>query len=265
MRKCGLASSLSGVVIAAALLLAPSASAATLTGDYQFQGTRASSGPGPVALDIGAGGNSFQNDTVLGTSRQVLRFPEGSGLQVFPAGVGLGSYSVVTTFRFDEVDGYRRILNPHDDSDSSSDRGIYDLDGRASIYPDGPEVDSSQVVFAPNNYGTVVVTSQPPIRTRVYVNGILVAEAPETIDVEGDALHFFKDEGSGSEQSAGAVSCIRVYSGLLTDAEVGGIGASATCGTVASPPVKKKCKKHKKKHRAADAKKKKCKKKKRKH
>jgi hypothetical protein len=249
-----------GVAMTIALLGASTASAATLTGDYQFQGTRNSSGPGPVALDIGAGGNSFQSDNVFGTTRQVLRFPEGSGVQMFPAGVGLGSYSVVTTFRFDEVDGYRRILNPHNNDDTSSDRGLYEYSGLAAIYPDGPEVDSSQVVFAPNNYGTVVMTSEPPIRTKVYVNGSLVAEAPETIDVEGDALHFFKDEGTSTEQSAGAVSCIRVYSGALTDAEAGAIGASPTCGTVASPSVKKKkCKKHKKKHRAAEAKKK-CKK-----
>ena len=79
-----------------------------------------------------------------------------------------------------------------------------------------------------------------------------------TIPVVNDTLRFFKDDGT-SEESAGAVSCIRVYSGALTDAEVSGIGASPTCGPVSapvSPPAaaettKKKCKKHKKKHRSA--------------
>jgi hypothetical protein len=74
-----------------------------------------------------------------------------------------------------------------------------------------------------------------------------------------DTLRFFKD--NGSEESAGAVSCIRVYSGALTDAEVAAIGASQTCAPHASSaPHKKKCKKKKRKHRAAEAKKK-CKKK----
>jgi hypothetical protein len=260
---------LGGLAIATGLLGASAASAATLLGDYQFQGTRTSSGPGPVALDIGGGGNSFQNDNVFGTSRQVLRFPEGSGLQMSAVGVGTASYSVVTTFRFDDVDGYRRILNPH--NDSNFDRGLYELDGLAAIYPDGPEVDSTQVLFAPDNYATVVMTSEPPTRTKVYVNGNLAAQAEETIDVDDDTLRFFKDNGTDTEQSAGAVSCIRVFSGVLSDSEVGGIGASATCGATAAaatpPPAtttKKKCKKHKKKHRAAESKKK-CKKKKKKH
>ena len=62
------------------------------------------------------------------------------------------------------------------------------------------------------------------------------------------------------------MSCIRVYGGALTNAEVGAIGASPTCAAPPSPAplvTKKKCKKHKKMHRSAEsAKKKKCKKKK---
>ena len=65
---------LGGLAIAIGLLWASAASAATLVGDYQFQGTRASAGPGPVLTDIGAG-NAFQTDTVMGAQRQVLAFP----------------------------------------------------------------------------------------------------------------------------------------------------------------------------------------------
>jgi hypothetical protein len=254
--------------MAAALLGASTASAATLIGDYQFQGTRASSGPGPTLLDVG-GSNSFQSDSVLGTSRQVLRFPLHSGVQMFPAGIGGSSapYSVVTTFKFDAITGYRRILDPT--PGQTIDRGIYDYNGRALIYSDGEDVLSPQIVFAPNTYATVAVTSAPPTQLKVFVNGNPVAQATQanqTIPVVSDTLRFFKDNDvppNNQEDSAGAVSCIRVFSGFLTDAEVSAIGASATCQAPSAPVVKKKCKKHKKKHRSAEsAKKKKCKKKK---
>jgi hypothetical protein len=211
------------------------------------------------------GVNSFQTDSVLGSTRQVLPFPLHSGVQMFPAGIGgsTAPYSAVTTFKFDSVnDNYARILDPS--AGQTNDRGIYEVSGKVEIYPDGANVDS-QVVFAPNTYATVAVTSAPPTQLKVFVNGALVAQAAQadqTIPVTADTLRFFKDNdvgGTQNEDSAGAVSCIRVFSGLLTDAEVGAIGASATCQAPAAPVVKKKCKKHKKKHRAAEAKKK-CKK-----
>ncbi|HEY6771609.1 MAG TPA: LamG-like jellyroll fold domain-containing protein [Solirubrobacterales bacterium] len=261
------------MAITAALVGSSAASAATVIGDYQFQGTRASSSPGPVLLDVG-GTNSFQNDSVLGNSRQVLRFPLHSGVQMSPAGIGgsTAPYSVVTTFRFDDITGYARVLDPT--PGNGSDRGIYDYNGQISIYPDGSEVLSPQVVFEPDHYATVAVTSAPPTQLKVFVNGSLVAQAAEadqTIPVVSDTLRFFKDNDTATtdEDSAGAVSCIRVFSGVLSDSEVSAIGASATCKAPAPPvqpqPVakKKKCKKHKKKHRSAESAKKKCKKKKR--
>jgi hypothetical protein len=87
--------------------------------------------------------------------------------------------------------------------------------------------------------------------------------------VLANTLRFFKDNSSG-EESGGAVSCIRVFKGVLTDAEVSGIGASPTCTAPASAqlpaqapvgtPSKKSCKKKKRKHRSAESAKKKCKK-----
>jgi hypothetical protein len=265
-----LASTLSGLVLAATLLLASSASGATLAGDYQFQGTRASSGPGPAVTDVG-GTNSFTTDTVLGSTRKVLAFPLHSGVQMTPS-VGTGSvpYSVVTTFRFDNVgipgNAYRRVLDP---SNGTSDTGFYVLQGMVTYFPEViDQVTSPSVVFGANVYATVAVTSSPPSPSKIYVNGIEVLNANETLPVVADTLRFFKDDSS-MEESAGAVSCLRVFKGALTDAEVSGIGASPTCSappstTLVPPnpstrPAKKACKKHKK-HSAESAKKKKCKK-----
>jgi hypothetical protein len=263
---------LSAALVSAGLLGASTASAATLVGDYQLQGTKASSGPGPALTDVGSGANTFQSDNVMGTTRQVLAFAAGSGLRMNPAAVGTGSYSVVATFRFDNVANYERIL---DTTDGTQESGLYvsgDTLSPTQGYPYYAQTTPHVVVtgdtdvYANGVYATTAVVAAPPSATSVYVNGIRQFTAAGGLTPLSDTLRFFKDDGS--EESAGAVSCIRVYSGVLTDAEVAGIGASPTCGTVASPaatPHKKKCKKHKKKHRSAESAKKKCKKKKKKH
>jgi hypothetical protein len=107
--------------------------------------------------------------------------------------------------------------------------------------------------------------------TRGYVNGNFVVQMNSPMDVSSNNLRFFVDNTSGGatgENSGGAVSCIRVFLGALTDQEVTAIGANPRCGapgppsTPSTPATKSKCKKHKKKHRSAEsAKKKKCKKK----
>jgi hypothetical protein len=268
-----LASTLSGIVLAAALLLASSASGATLAGDYQFQGTRASSGPGPAVSDVGTGINMFQTDTVMGASRQVLAFPLHNGVKMTPS-VGSGSvpYSIVATFRLDNIgitgDAYRRILDP---SNGTEDTGFYVLQGKADYFADSiDDVISPSVVFGANVYATVAVTSSPPSPSKIYVNGIEVVNANETLPVVANTLRFFKDD-SNVEESAGAVSCIRVFNGVLSAGEVGAVGASPTCSAppaapsnqtpttpTPAPPTKKKCKKKHKKRSAETSKK--CKK-----
>jgi hypothetical protein len=261
----------------AAILPAQVASAATPVGEYQLQGSLASTGGvGPTLTNLGAGTNAFQSDTVNGTSRQVLAFPQHNGLQMSPLGLTPSSdLSVVTTFRLDSVgggDNYERIL---DLSNNTSDDGLYAHNGKADVFVfgDGMDHESTAVVFANNTYATVAyVTGGPAVHTNVYVNGALAAEYPGFLPLTGDTLRFFKDAAAPTqnEDSAGAVSCIRVFSGQLTDAEVGAIGASPTCSAPAAPAppaapatpaAHKKCKKKHKKRAAGSAKKKHCKKK----
>jgi hypothetical protein len=263
-RRAG--SILTGCAVAAVLAGPATASAATLIGDYQLQGTLASSAGGPALTKVGSGTSQFQNDNVMGSSRQVLAFPLASGVQISPAGVGTGSYSVVTTFRFDNVASYERILDP---TMGTEDSGLYvsgdSLDPtRGYLYynkstPPFYALSSDTDVFANNVYATTAAVVTPPSVTSVYVNGALQFNPANGRTPINDTLRLFKDDST--DESAGAVSCIRLYSGGLSAAEVAGIGASPTCGTVTSTH-KKKCKKHKKKHRSAEsAKKKKCKKK----
>jgi hypothetical protein len=265
MRKHGMRAALGGSMVAAALFAASGASAATLTGDYQFQGTRASSAAGPALTDIGAG-NAFRSETVMGATRQVLAFPQGNGLQMQPAGLGLlaSPYSVVMTFRLGNVSGdgeYARIL---DGSEGGSDDGVYSHDGKIDYYASGDN-ESTSPVLANNVYATVAMVARGGLQgLNLYVNGTHQASYEGYPGVTNEDLRFFKD--NGSEESAGAVSCIRVYDDALTPEEVSGIGASPDCiahPSQVAPPTVKKCKKHKRRHRSAQsAKKKKCKKRK---
>ncbi len=261
---------LSGAIAIAAAIWAAPASAATLIGDYQFQGTRASSGPGPELAAVNDFG-TFPTESVMGTSRQVDAFAEGGGLRMEPTGLTGTTHSVVMTFRLLDDTGYNRIL---DWSHGTSDNGIYDHARKAYYFrPMSEAAESTNPVLGSNTYSTVAVTSADS-GTRVFVNGSPVINSQFHETFIGNALTFFVDNTSGGftgEQSAGAASCIRVYSGVLTDAEITAIGASPDCtakpaqaqppGALTQPTQRKKCKKHKKKHRAAEAKKK-CKKKK---
>jgi hypothetical protein len=265
--KGRVASLLGGVAIGAALLCTSAASAASLVGDYQLQGTHSSSGAGVALEDLGTG-NSFETETVMGASRQVLAFPQDNGLRLNPTGIAGSTFSVVMTFRFADVVGYARIL---DSSNATEDQGFYVNDGKADYYDaSGNDHESPAALFSPNVYSTVAMTqiSTLPVSSAIYVNGALAANAAASDPVISDTLRFFRDDSNVTEESAGAVSCIRVFNGALTAAEVAAIGASPTCGappaTTASTtttPTKKKCKKKHKKRSAESAKKKKCKKK----
>ena len=106
---------------------------ATLTADYQFENTRASSIPAPTLTDLGAG-NTFITDTVDAVSRIVLQFPQGNGLSLSPT-LGVipsGTYTIVLLFRFTTVSGFRKIV---DFKSGTSDNGLYNLDSHLAFFP----------------------------------------------------------------------------------------------------------------------------------
>jgi hypothetical protein len=202
---------------------AQAASAATLRGDYQFDGTLGSSCCGaPPLTDLGP--NSYGEEVVGGSSRTVLRFPLSSGVSM-PAGViPSDSYSIAVQARLEEVGGYRRLV---DFSTSTSDRGLYNLNGQLNFYP----IATGSTFPAPieaNRYAHVVLTRDAAGEVRGYVDG---TEEIRFTDSSGDAVfpagndvRFFKDDALiGGEESAGAVARIRVYDGALTPAEVAAI------------------------------------------
>jgi concanavalin A-like lectin/glucanase superfamily protein len=214
---------LTAVALAVLALGAQAASAATLKGDYRFEGTLDSSCCGAPAL-TNLGQNSFAQEVVGGSARTVLAFPLSSGVSM-PAGVIAGdSYSITVQFRLQDITGYRRIV---DFSTSTSDRGLYDLSGQLNFYPIATG-SSSPPPIAANSYAHVVLTRDAAGQVVGYVDGdeeITFGDSVgNAVFPPGTDVRFFKDDTViGGEESAGAVARIRVYDGALTAAEVAAI------------------------------------------
>ncbi|MEA2264738.1 MAG: hypothetical protein QOE27_321 [Solirubrobacteraceae bacterium] len=208
------------------------AGAATLTADYRFAGTYASSVAGAPALTpLGPGGNSFRTESVLGSRQQVLTFPEGNGVTLAPtAGVAPSdAYTVAVLARLADTSGYRRYV---DFKNGTSDTGLYDLNGNLDFYDYGG---GQLAPIKPDVYATVVLTRSPAGQLVGYVDGLQQFSFDDSssglgvISPEG-VLRFFRDNDTGSatsEHAAGAVARIRVWNGPLNPVEVAGLAAGS--------------------------------------
>lgn len=202
---------------------APPPSCAT-TADYQFQNSRSSSaGAAPALSDIGAG-NAFIPDNVAGTSRPVMLFSQGDGLQLQPTTgtIANDAYTIVALFKFANVNGYRRIF---DFKNGTSDTGLYVSDGNLNFYN---AAGGSGSPIAANTYVQVVLTRTSVGIVTGYVNGVQQfsfddsANGLAVID-SNNALRFFKDNASGGvsgEESGGTVARIRLINCALSAAAV---------------------------------------------
>jgi hypothetical protein len=228
-----------GALAAGLALLAVSgaaASAATLKASYLLQGTRASQIAGaPDLVDLGPG-NRFTTETIDGVPRQVLAFPRGGGLSLATDGlVDTVSHSIVMNVRLDETFGFRRLL---DFSGGDADDGLYDLDGRVVLYGASgfgggdaePALDGSWVQVALTSEATLTGSQW----TVAALNGAPMqgSVTPRRFRLGADGLRFFKDNVRGPsrrEESAGAVSCILLYDGALTTAELRQVAVDPLC------------------------------------
>jgi len=207
------------------LYLGHDARGATLKADYGFNDTRASSVPGsPDLTDIdsdpqtGPGhDNFFATETVAGTPRRVLTFPQGNGLSVSTAGViPDNSYTIAVLFRFNDIDSYRRII---DFKSGTTDIGLYNRSGALSFFGWATGTGTPITPSAANDPYHEVLLSRDALGLVIgFVDGV---EQFRFNDVRGRAvigpartLTFFKDDAQvSSEESAGAVANIRLYEG----------------------------------------------------
>lgn len=201
---------------------------AALTADYQFQGTLTSSVAGAPALtNAGPGSNAFATETVGGTSRMVLTFPQGNGVALSPTtGVTPGdNYTIVLLARLVDVTGYRRYV---DFKNATTDNGLYNLDSQLNFFD---QATGAGAPITANSYRQVAMTRDAITGTIVgYVDG---AQQFSFVDAAGDGiisaantLRFFIDDTVvPGEESAGAVARIRIWDNVLTPAAIAALGS----------------------------------------
>jgi hypothetical protein len=215
----------------------PKVEPAVATADYRFTGTLASSvGVAPDLVEIGPGTSGFSDEGMIG--RAVLSLGGGRGLSLTPTTgvIGRGEYTIELLFRFDRLDGYRKIL---DFKDGSDDSGLYVLDGCLNFFPRRPR---SSTAIEADRYVQVVLTRDPSARVVAYVDGVRQFTFRDRLGfAELDAsetLRFFADDSvTGGEYSSGAVSQIRLYDRPLTAAEV----AALACAELRVPLATRPC------------------------
>jgi len=211
------------------MIAAPSASAA-LRADYRFQTTLASSVGAPSALtDLGPAANSFATESVNGSSRTVLTFPNGNGAQLAPTTgvIPNDNYTLVVLFRFAQTTDtqWQRIV---DFQHGTSDRGLYSHQGALEFYP---YARGTTAAIKAEEYVLVVLTRDSAGTVSGYVDGTKQFSYDDSstdaavIDAN-NALRFFRDNESGGpseESSAGAVARIQLYDEALTAEQVAGL------------------------------------------
>jgi len=198
--------------------------------DYRFQGSLGSRvGAAPDLVEIGEGTSAFSDEGMIG--RAVLSFARGSGLSLTPTGVIDGTeYTIEVLFRFDRLNGYRKII---DFKDGSYDDGLYVFYGCLNFYPRHMR---SSIPIEADSYVQVVLTRDASARVVGYVDGIRQFAFRDTAalaEIASESLRFFVDDSvtEGVESSSGAVSQIRLYDRPLTANEV----AALACAEIRVP------------------------------
>jgi len=216
--------------IAIALLSAGASHAASTVALYDFNNSfvpLAGFGLGtaqPLVPVNPLGTSSFELANVNGIERTVYRFngaaspPLNQGGLQFVSGdlMNANSYSVEMYFSFDQVSGWRRIL---DTRDRSEDTGFYVLNGGLQLYPSNV----GQGSFLANTYYHVILSFNGS-QAVAYLNG--AAQSTQNTDYyalpASNVISLFLDNVAGpaqTEYSAGRIAWARFYDGALNAAQ----------------------------------------------
>ena len=199
---------------------------ASVTADYRLENSLGNSlGAGTELSALGADATKFIDEAAFGQMRPVLAFDRGSGLALTPASAVIGSeYTIEMVVRFDRLDGWVKIV---DFNNGTEDCGLYSRDGRMEFFPIIPGFGSA---LEAGSYAHVVLTRDATGNVVGYVNGAKQLSFHDTGDLAvigaDDTLRLFSDDTqTPNEDSAGAVSRIRLYNGPLAPSEVAALAA----------------------------------------
>jgi hypothetical protein len=193
---------------------------ATLIADYPLTSDFNSVVAGAAPL-VPINNVTFTSGLVYGHNRTVAAFQQGSGVRLDPpAGFAATGYSIVLQFEFALTTGYRKIV---DFQDLTLDEGLYNLNALLDFYP--VAAGTTQVIQA-GAFGQVVLTRSAAGTVVGYVNGFPQFTFDDSTTnyavLLSNSFNLFVDDThtGGTEASAGMVSRVRLYSGVLTAIEV---------------------------------------------
>ena len=194
------------LVLAAALSVCPLAAHAVpaATHIYELNGSLADSLGGPSLAQFGGG--------TLGATG--FNFPTNQGLSLAGAINASGPYSIETVFSFDQVSGYRKII---DFKNRTSDSGFYNLNGSLNFFPVQTAAANN---ILPGTLLNVTLTRTAAGQVAGYVNGALGFSFNDTSSLatfSNDlALFFVDDTVVQNEASSGFVDRIRIFDTVLS-------------------------------------------------
>ena len=133
-------------------------------------------------------------------------------------------YSIEMIFKFEELNGYNRII---DFSNRQSDYGIYTFYDCLNFYPTG-SIGPCPGAFDTTNYKQIVITRNNATKEmNIYVNGVLFTTHTDSTDyyvigaAPHDSISFFRDDlDFTGEASPGLVALIRICDFELTPQEI---------------------------------------------
>lgn len=195
---------LTAAAIACSIMAAPASAA--LVANFQLNGSLADSLGGP---DI------TNNGGTLGATGITFAANAGPSLGGFS---NTGVFSVVMGFSFNDLGGYRKIL---DFANRTSDAGLYNLSTSLNFYPVNSTISGQ---FQPGVVHRVVFTRDAAKKVVSYVDGNAGLTFTDSSDlaVIGSVLNFFRDDFAVGpfESSSGFVDYIQIYDTALTESQV---------------------------------------------
>jgi hypothetical protein len=193
--------------------------------DYRFQRSYGSVvGNAPDLVEVGRSAAAFVFDASI--DRTVLSFSGRGGLALTPA-TGIVYHDVYTIellFRFDRVDGFRKIV---DLKDGSVDDGLYVQDGCLTFFPRNVRAGTG---IRRHSYVQIVLTRDSSERVVGYVDAVrqfAFRDAAGLAEIGSETLRFFADDSTTRvEYSNGAVTQIRLFDRALTAGEIAALACS---------------------------------------
>jgi fibronectin type 3 domain-containing protein len=203
--------------------IAHPANAASLIHNYRINGSLADSLGGPSLVSGGG---------TVGPTAYTFGLDQGPMLS---NAITADNYSIEIVFTFNQVGGYRKII---DFADLSADAGLYNLNSYLDFYPvtagPGPVITAGTPVH-------VVLTRDSSTGTVTgYVGGTQQFSFTDSSNYAvfsgtNNIIHFFQDDNTTGQREAsdGSVDFIRIYDGPLSSGDV----AALSNTDVLAPPA----------------------------